>query len=107
MLEIRENKMYVQLSSTLDVERFLQKSSNEKFEELLKPNGTLFIRVSSYKQAIELCREFISYFNLGSSNWLGGLIVDDNYNFLARVSYNGRLWDNTDDNWKIANEIVL
>lgn len=50
---------------------------------------------------------FYRTIDLSSSNWLGGLIVDDNFNFIARVSYNGRVWNNTEDNWKIAKEIAI
>ena len=107
MIQKRESKLFVQLSSTIDKSRFEEMSRNAKIEEFLKPVGTAFIEVNSLKQAVEFCREFISRFNLSSSNWLGGLIVDDNFNFIARVSYNGRVWNNTEDNWKIAKEIAI
>lgn len=107
MIQKRENKIFVQLSSSIDEARFEEMSRNAKIEELLKPNGTAFIEVNSIKQAVVLCSEFISRFNLGSSNWMGGLIVDDNFNFIARVSYNGKVWNNTIENWKIAKEITV
>lgn len=107
MLQVKPNKMYVQLSSEIDEERFQQMSRNEQFEELHKPNGTVFFEIQSIIHGVKLCREFITQFNLLSSNWMGGLIVDENYNFLARVSYNGRVWDNTLENWKIAKEIEI
>lgn len=107
MIQKRESKLFVQLSSTIDKSRFEEMSRNAKIEEFLKPEGTAFVEVNSLKQAVEFCREFISRFNLSSSNWLGGLIVDDNFNFVARVSYNGRVWNNTEDNWKIAKEIAI
>lgn len=107
MIEKTINKLFVQLGSTFDKSRFENMSRNDKIEEFLKPEGTVFVEVISLKQAAELCREFISRFNLSSSNWMGGLIVDDNFNFIARVSYNGRVWNNTEDNWKIAKEIAI
>lgn len=107
MIQKRVSKLFVQLSSTIDKSRFEEMSRNAKIEEFLKPEGTAFVEVNSLKQAVEFCREFISRFNLSSSNWLGGLIVDDNFNFIARVPYNGRVWNNTEDNWKIAKEIAI
>jgi hypothetical protein len=107
MIQKRESKLFVQLSSTIDGSRFEEMSRNAKIEEILKPEGTVFVEVNSLQQAVKLCREFISRFNLGSSNWLGGLIVDDNFNFIARVSFNGRVWNNTEENWKIAKEIAI
>ena len=107
MIKKKESKLFVQLSSTFDKSRFEEMSRNAKIEEFLKPEGTAFVEVNSLKQAVEFCREFISRFNLSSSNWLGGLIVDDNFNFIARVSYNGRVWNNTEENWKIAKEIAI
>jgi len=105
MILKKENKMFVQLSSEIDEEKFLQLSTNAKFEELHKPKGNVFFEVSSLKQAKELCQKFISEFNLGSSNWNGGRVVDDNYNFIAWISYNGRVWNNED--WKISKEIEV
>lgn len=99
--------MFVQLSSTLDNSRFEEMSRNAKIEELLKPDGTAFVEVNSLKQAVEICRGFISKFNLGSSNWIGGLVVDDNFNFIARISYNGKVWNNTEENWRTSKEIAL
>lgn len=107
MIQKRESKLFVQLSSTIDNSRFEEMSQNAKIEEFSKPEGTALVEVNSLKQAVEFCREFISRFNLSSSNWQGGLIVDDNFNFIARVSYNGRVWNNTEDNWQIAKEIAI
>ena len=105
MIQKRENKMFVQLSSRIDESRLDQMSRNAKIEEFLKPDGTTFIEVSSLKNASLLCKKFIDRFNLSSSNWMGGLIVDDNFNFIARVSFNGRVWDNED--WKNRKEIAI
>lgn len=107
MLQKSENKLFVQLSSTIDESRLEEMSRSAKIEEFLKPEGTAFVEVKSLKEASLLCSRFIDRFNLGSSNWVGGLVVDNNFNFVACVSYNGRVWDNTMDNWSIAKEIFI
>ncbi|MEA4984244.1 hypothetical protein SDC9_62923 [bioreactor metagenome] len=107
MIEKRENKLFLQLSSTADISHFNEISRNAIIEELLKPDGTAFIEINSINHAVILCRDFISKFNIGSSNWRGGLIVDKNFNFIARVSYNGRVWNNTEENWRTAKEITI
>jgi len=105
MIQKSEPKIFVQLSSEIDSERFFQLSNNAKYEELHKPQGNFFFEVNSLLKAAELCKKFIDNYNLGSSNWNGGLVVDESFNFIARISFNGRIWDNED--WKIANEIEL
>jgi hypothetical protein len=107
MLQKSENKFFVQLSSTIDEYRFKEMSSSAKIEEFLKPDGTVFVEVKSLKEASVLCGRFIDKYNLGSSNWMGGLVVDGNFKFIAQVSYNGRVWDNTLENWSISKEIKI
>lgn len=97
-------KMYVQLASNYDFERFNQMSKSEKFSLLQNPKQSVFIEVDSFKNASKLCSQYIDKFNLSSSSWTGGLIVDEDYNFIATVSYNGRVWDNED--WRKAKEIL-
>lgn len=111
MLQIRENKMFVQLSSIRDESRLDQMSRSAKIEEFLKPKGNVFVEVNSLKEASLLCKEYINRFDLGGSNWRGGLVVDDNFNFVACVSYNGRVWDKdcrmyTEES-KSAKEIII
>lgn len=49
--------------------------------------------ISSFKEASERCRAFIEKSLLGAGNWAGGQVYDSNMNEIARVSYNGRVWD--------------
>lgn len=60
-----------------------------------------FMPVASLLEASKVCREFIEANNFGCSNWYGttgsggkdvGCIYDAEGNFVARVSYNGRIW---------------
>lgn len=48
--------------------------------------------VSSLREASRACSEYISANNLGSGNWDGGDVFDDDGRAVARVSYNGRVW---------------
>ncbi len=104
-IELISNKLYVGLGSTMDFSRWETFSINEKIDETLKPNGLVYYEVNSLKNAIALSKKFIKEFGLGSSNWLGGIVLDDSMKFVAKISYNGRLWDNED--WRVAQEIEL
>lgn len=105
MIQKRENKLFVQLASSIDEFRFDNMSIGAKIDEFLTANNTVFFEVKSLRHAVILCCDFISAFNLRNSNWTGGLVVDENFNFIAQVSYNGRVWNNT--NWEIAKEITI
>lgn len=49
--------------------------------------------VDTLKEAVELCRLYISFYDLGGGNWNGGLITqNDNGLLVGKVSYNGRVW---------------
>ncbi|MEZ4912687.1 MAG: hypothetical protein R2798_01360 [Chitinophagales bacterium] len=91
-LEKFNQTLFVSLGSQIDTERFIQYSRNEQFEELRKPRGFVYYQVQNLKEASELCQEFIKFYDLGSSSWIGGRVIDNENNFIAMVSYNGRLW---------------
>lgn len=97
--------LFVSLASQIDKSRFSQISINAKIEELNKPNGMIYFQVENIKAASKLCRKFINEFNLGASNWIGGRVIDEEYNFIAQISYNGRAWN--DEESSKAQEIVL
>ena len=48
--------------------------------------------VESFEEATVQCRDYITKHNLGGGNWSGGQITK-NGEVIARVSYNGRVWD--------------
>ncbi len=54
-------------------------------------NRTAF--VSSFEEASKVCRKFIQDNDLGGGNWAGGTIKDKDGNYIGRVSYNGRVWE--------------
>ncbi|MDO5607954.1 MAG: hypothetical protein Q4G08_05795 [Capnocytophaga sp.] len=88
--------LFVSLGSQIDIGRFYQSSRNVQLEELEKPRHFIYYQVSCFKEASELCRRYIDFYDLGSSSWIGGRIVDEENNFVAQVSYNGRVWESED-----------
>lgn len=106
-MEIKKGNIqhFVALGSQMDLFRFPQFSINAKIAELEKPKGFVYYQVEDLKAASRLCREFIKEYSLGSSNWIGGRVIDEHYNFIAKVSFNGRVWDN--EEWEKAKEIEI
>lgn len=47
----------------------------------------------SLEDASRKVREEIERNDIGSRAWTGGDVVDDDGNYVAWVSYNGRIWD--------------
>lgn len=103
--ELLTGKMYLALGATSNPDRLTDFSSSDCLVELQKDKRMIYFEVSSLKHASQLSRQFINHFGLGASNWIGGTICDENFNFIANVSYNGRIWDNED--WKISKEIQI
>ena len=50
------------------------------------------VKVSSLREASQICRKFIDDNELGGGNWTGGDITDDEGDLIGYVSYNGRVW---------------
>lgn len=92
-MNLEKQKLWVNLGSTENPFASLQGSRNVKIEEFQKSKETVYFEVLNLKEASDVCRKYIGYFNLRSGNWLGGQVIDDNNNFIARISYNGRVWD--------------
>jgi hypothetical protein len=102
---IASGKLFVALGSTRHHAKWLTFTEGETLAENDKPEGLYYVEVNSLKEASILTQKFIEYFGLSSSNWTGGRVCDENLNFVARVSFNGRIWDN--DDFKICKEIDL
>lgn len=52
------------------------------------------VEVTSWKEASQLCLKYIEDGELGAGNWTGGQITSGKSRIaLARVSYNGRVWE--------------
>lgn len=102
-MKLEKKKLWVFLGSIENPSAIFQGSRNIKIEETNKNVETVFYEVTSLEEATNVCRKYITHFNLGSGNWLGGKVIDDNNNFVARISYNGRIWDS--ETWEVAKEI--
>ena len=61
------------------------------------------IRVASLADASKACRAYITFYELGGGNWLGGEVKQGN-EVVAKISYNGRAWQ--PGNWP-TKEIAL
>ena len=62
-----------------------------------------WVQVNSFKEASEAVKCFIDRNSLGGGNWSGGDIIE-NGEVIAYVSYNGRVWEVTEDNPKWSSE---
>lgn len=103
--ELKKEKLFVGLGSTFDLSKWEFFSTNQKIDELFKPNSLIYFEVVSLKEASILTRKFITHFSLSSSNWTGGVVLNDDQKFTANISYNGRIWGN--ENLNIAKEISV
>ena len=58
----------------------------------MRREGAMVVNVNSLREAAQTCGQYIGLNDLGSGNWAGGQIMDDDGNEIARVSFNGRIW---------------
>jgi hypothetical protein len=56
----------------------------------------IWVNVRDLAEARERCLHFIVHNDLGGGNFSGGEVRDDANKTIARVSYNGRVWDTND-----------
>lgn len=63
-----------------------------------------WVRVRSLAEASERVRSFITEFNLGSGNWIGGQVRQSGRS-VARISYNGRIWQTDDAGRQTGHEL--
>jgi len=73
------------------------------------------VTVKDFKTASKTVKQFIKGHRLGSGNWDGGNLTDENGDIVAHVSYNGRVWEGPLGKWptkeikamdKVARELV-
>ena len=62
--------------------------------QALSPAVTL--TVATFQEASQACEAYIGQYDLGGGNWNGGQICEQERQ-IARVSYNGRVWDQDDN----------
>lgn len=67
-------------------------TGNPDHSQYVAPSPSLVAVVNSIEDAVSACREYISYWNLGSGNWCGdaGKVFKDG-KLVAAVAYNGRV----------------
>lgn len=53
----------------------------------------VMVHVTSFEEASALCRAYIEENGLGGGNWAGGQVFDERGSEVARISYNGRVWN--------------
>lgn len=53
----------------------------------------LVVPVADLQEASALARRYITAFNLGAGNWAGGIVADHLGQAVARIAYNGRVFD--------------
>lgn len=85
--EITHEQMSVKLSSCGNPD--LQQNPNDS----LSPE--VHFQVATLKGASLMCVIYIARWSLGGGNWSGGQVYIGNKQ-IARVSYNGRVWDLND-----------
>ncbi len=71
----------------------LSSRKNPDFKNDPTRNYSENITVMSLQQARDACQRFIATNDLGGGNWTGGQVFFKNGKQVARISYNGRVWD--------------
>lgn len=104
-MTVKKQNLRVCVSSTISPLVYMQMSRSQQAEEIHKEMKAVYLRVSSLAEASDFCRRHIEKYNLGSSNWTGGRVINDNAEFVACVSYNGRVWDS--EEYDNAKEIII
>ena len=96
MNQIIRSKQFIEQEQEMTVK--LSSCGNPDFMQI--PNDslspTIIFEVATLKGARELCMRYINNLNLGGGNWSGGQIYKGKKQ-IAKVSYNGRVWDMDDE----------
>lgn len=93
-MNLQTANLWLNLNSDTNPDRIFFDSRNVMQDESFKNIENVYFGVKSLEEASEVCRRYITHFNLGSGNWTGGNVNDDSGRFIARISYNGRIWAN-------------
>jgi len=56
----------------------------------------VYMETATFEGASVICMKYINALELGGGNWSGGQVYKDGKQ-IARVSYNGRVWDMSDE----------
>lgn len=68
---------------------------NPDFNETQPKSKPMKYPVDDLKTAAKICQKYIEENDLGGGNWVGkaGFVYDKNNKLIAKISYNGRIWD--------------
>ncbi len=70
----------------------VKKSKSNPWYYLQLNNTGPGIKVKTIDDAVRMVNNYCDTYNLGASQFSGGRVFDINRNFVARISYNGRIW---------------
>lgn len=71
----------------------LSSCPNPDYRQTEAPAPSQVVEVESLEEASKVCRAYITEHELGGGNWSGGDVLDDSGQKIARISYNGRIWE--------------
>lgn len=91
-MNLQTTKLWVNLNSAPNPDVLMFGSLGAIEGEAFKDVENVYFAVDTLEEASKVCRRYIEYFNLGSGNWTGGNVVDETGRFVARISFNGRIW---------------
>lgn len=102
MNQIIKSKQFIEQEQVMTVKL----SSCGNSDLMQNPNDNLSPKVNFQIATLEgaslICTKYIASWNLGGGNWDGGQVYKGNKQ-IARVSYNGRIWD-MDDKELVVND---
>jgi hypothetical protein len=52
----------------------------------------IIFAATNLKEASEICRNYLTTFNLGGGNWAGGQVYHPKIGIIANISFNGKVW---------------
>lgn len=78
-----------------------ESDADEKRKALSKTEA-----VANLGEALKAAKQFIKQNDLGGGNFMDAMVYDHTGKFTARISYNGRLWQN-EDSHSLSSEILL
>lgn len=96
---------WVELSSASNLDYMT--SDRGVMEQVMKIKGQTYFPANNLLEAKKLVQEFIREYELGGGNFTGGRVVDTDFKFVARISYNGRIWAQEGDWAPNSPEILL
>ena len=57
---------------------------------------SLTLQCQTIEERRKAVREYIEYYDIGSGNWTGGQVYDENDNLIGQIYYNGKFTQQND-----------